>query len=93
MGVAHFPIFAPIFFGQRAVKASIYDTDFDDEVGSLSMKHLHWAKLIKEHVQQQENDEKDFNKIFDSIFNGPKETNSKFVTSVFFNDDFVHIPC
>jgi hypothetical protein len=62
LGFALFPIFAPIFFGQRAVEASVYDTDFDNKVGSLSVKHLHWAKFIKEHVQQQENDERDFKK-------------------------------
>ncbi len=94
LGLAHFPIFALIFFGLCAVKTSVHDTDFEDKVGSFSIstKHLHWGKLIKMHVQQQKNDEKDFDKIFDRIFSGCKETNSKFVTPGSFGHDFVCIP-
>jgi hypothetical protein len=67
-------------------------TRVEDKVGSFSTKHLHWAKLIKEHVQQQENNEKDFKKIFNRIVSGCKETNPKFVTPGSFGHDFVCIP-
>jgi hypothetical protein len=46
LGFVRFPIFAPIFFGQRAIEAFVYDTDFDNKVVLFSTKHLHRAKLI-----------------------------------------------
>jgi hypothetical protein len=52
LGLVSFPMVAPIFFGMHSVEASIYDTDFEDKLGLLSTKHLHWAKLIKEHIHQ-----------------------------------------
>jgi hypothetical protein len=51
LGLAHFLIYAPIFFGQGAIETSDHDTDFEDKVGFFSTKHLHWAKLITEHTQ------------------------------------------
>jgi hypothetical protein len=40
LGLVAFPMVAPIFFGMHSVKASIYDTDFEDKLGLLSTKHL-----------------------------------------------------
>ncbi len=40
LGLACIPIIAPIFFGMHAVKASIYDSNFDDKLGLLSAKSI-----------------------------------------------------
>jgi hypothetical protein len=44
----------------------------------LSAKHLQWAKLIKENVNQQENNDKDYDKILDKI-STKTDPNSKYV--------------
>jgi hypothetical protein len=68
-----------IFFGMHAVKASVYNSDFDDKLASLSAKHLQWAKLIKKNVNQQENNDKDYDKILDRI-STKTDPNSKYIT-------------
>jgi hypothetical protein len=60
----------PIFFGMRAVEASVYDSNFNDKLGLLSAKNLQWAKLIKENINQQENDIKDYDEILGRISGG-----------------------
>jgi hypothetical protein len=67
------------FFGMHAVKASIYNSNFNDKLASLSAKHLQWAKLIKENVNQQENNDKDYDIILDRI-STMTDPNSKYVT-------------
>jgi hypothetical protein len=59
LGLACIPIITPIYFGMHAVKASVYDSNFNIKLALLSAKHLQWAKLIKENVNQQENNDKD----------------------------------
>jgi hypothetical protein len=68
-----------IFFCMHAVKASIYDSNFNDKLALLSAKHLQWAKLIKENVNQQENNDKYCDKILDRI-STKTDPNSKYVT-------------
>jgi hypothetical protein len=63
LGLVLVPIIAPIFFGQKAIKVSIQDADFKEKLESFSSKHLQWAKLMKEHIKQQENDCTDFDVI------------------------------
>ncbi len=63
LGLVCLPVIAPTFFGMKTMKTSIYNLDFEDKLGSLSNKHLQWAKLIKENVSQQENDGRDDDKI------------------------------
>jgi hypothetical protein len=79
LGLACIPIIVPIFFGMHAVEASVYDSDFDDKLALLSAKHLQWAKLIKENVNQQENNDKYCDKILDRI-STKTDPNSKYVT-------------
>jgi hypothetical protein len=67
------PIIAPILFGMRAGEASVYNSNVGDNLGLLSAKHLQWAKLIKENVNQQENDSKDYDKILGMISRGSKD--------------------
>ena len=82
LGITRFPMLAPILFGMGAVEASVHDTDFEDKVGALSPKHAVWAKLIKEHFIQNENNEKCVDKIFDRVYKqGSRDKlNAKYVT-------------
>jgi hypothetical protein len=87
LGLALVPIIAPIYFGQKHIKININDANFEDKLESFSPKHLQWAKLIKEHMQQQENDGKDVDTIIDRLFGRTRGTgwskNSKFVLAGF----------
>ena len=60
LGLAWVPIVAPVFFGMPFVEANIHDLDFDAKLALLSPTHLTWAKLVKENINQQENDGKDY---------------------------------
>jgi hypothetical protein len=91
LGIACIPIFAPIFFGMHAVKTSVYDSDFDDKLASLSAKHLQWAKLIKESVNQQENNDKNYDKILDRI-STKSDPNSKYITPGRFGVELLDTP-
>jgi hypothetical protein len=90
---------APILFGMGAVEASVHDTDFEDKVGALSSKHAVWAKLIKEHFIQNENNEKCVNKIFDRVYKqgSRNKLNAKYVTDrsldheKIFNHPFIQV--
>jgi hypothetical protein len=81
LGLACIPIITPIFFGMHAVKASVYDFNFNDKLALLSAKHLQWAKLIKENVNQQENNDKDYDKILVRISTNT-DPNSKYITPI-----------
>jgi hypothetical protein len=87
LGLALVPIIAPIYFGQKHIEININDTDFENKLESFSPKHLQWAKLIKEHMQQQENDGKDVDTIIDRLFGQTRGTgpskNSKFASAGF----------
>jgi len=82
LGLTRFPMIAPILFGLSTVEASIHDDDFEDKVGTMSPKHATWAKLIKEHFIQNENNEKCMDKIFDRVYKqGSRDKlNAKYVT-------------
>jgi len=82
LGITRFPMLAPILFGMGAVETSVHDTDFEDKVGALSPKHAVWAKLIKEHFIQNENNEKCVENIFDRVYNqgSHDKLNAKYVT-------------
>ncbi len=62
LGLTCIPFVAPVFFGMPFVEASIHDSDFEEKLALLSPTHLAWAKLVKENINQQENDGKDYNK-------------------------------
>jgi hypothetical protein len=68
LGLAVIPIIAPIFFGQKHIEISIHNTDFKDNLESVSQTHLQWAKLMKEHVLQQESNGNDVDTIIDRLF-------------------------
>jgi hypothetical protein len=80
LGLTCIPIVAPVFFGMPFVEANIHDSDFDKKLALLSPPHLAWAKLVKENINQQENDGKDHDKIIGRISKGDKTSTSKFVT-------------
>jgi hypothetical protein len=91
LGLACIPIIAPIFFCMHAVKASVYDSDFNNKLALLPAKHLQWAKLIKENVNQQENNDKDYNKILDRI-STKTDPNSKYITPGKFGVELLDTP-
>ncbi len=68
LGLTLVPIIAPIYFGQKHIEININDANFEDKLESFSPKHLQWEKLIKEHLNQQENDVKDVDTIIDRLF-------------------------
>jgi hypothetical protein len=80
-----FPTIAPIFFGQTTIQGCIHNTDFEEKMESISPTHLKWAKLIKEHITQQENDNDDVITITDCLSKKSRiADNSKFATIGFF---------
>jgi hypothetical protein len=88
LGLALIPIIAPIFFGQKHIEISFHDANFEDKLESFSQTHLQWAKLMKEHVLQQENDGKDVDTIVDRLIGkvcrrAPRK-NFKFTLAGFF---------
>jgi hypothetical protein len=91
LGLACIPIIVPICFGMHAVEASVYDSDFDNKLALLSAKHLQWVKLMEENVNQQENNDKDYDKILDKISTktGP---NSKYITPSKFGVELLDTP-
>jgi hypothetical protein len=50
------PMFAPLFFGQKTIKSSMHDADFEDKMAEISPLHLRWAQLMQERLTQEEND-------------------------------------
>ena len=82
LGLTRFPMVVPILFGMSAVEASIHDDDFEEKLGTMSPKHTIWAKLIKEHFVQNENNEKCVDKIFNRVYKqgGRNKINAKYVT-------------
>ncbi len=75
----------------HGVEASVYDSNFDNKFASLSAKHLQSAKLIKENVNQQENNDKDYDKILDRI-STKMDPNSKYVTPGKFGVGLLNTP-
>jgi hypothetical protein len=64
-----------------SAEVSVYNSDFNDKIGSFSTKHFYWAKLMKEHVLKQENDDNDYDKIIDRFFSGCQDNNSNYVAT------------
>jgi hypothetical protein len=46
VGICLPPILAPIIFGQKPIKGSIYDEDFPKYMSAISVQHCKWAHLI-----------------------------------------------
>jgi hypothetical protein len=44
------------FLQANTIQGCIQDTNFEEKMESISPTHLKRAKLIKEHITQQEND-------------------------------------
>ena len=74
------------------VEANIHDSDFDKKLALLSPPHLAWAKLVKENINQQENDGKDYDKIIGRISKGDKTSTLKFVTPNTFGVELLDAP-
>jgi hypothetical protein len=81
--MATFPIAIPIFFGQKTFEGSIHDADFKDNMEEICPIHLKWAKLVKEHITQQENNGNDVSSIIKHLTKKPsskKVDNATYVT-------------
>jgi hypothetical protein len=84
IGMATFPTSVPIFFGQKTFEGSIHDADFKDNMEEISSIHLKWAKLVKEHITQQENDGEYVSSIIKHLTKKPsskKVDNATYVTA------------
>jgi hypothetical protein len=96
LGLALIPIIASIFFGQKHIKISIHDADFKDKLESFSQMHLQWAKLMKEHILQQENDGKDVdtivNRVFGKVCRRAPSKNFKFALAGFLEAQIPDLP-
>jgi hypothetical protein len=85
VGMVVFPTIAPIFFCQTHIQGSIHDTNFEEKMESISAIHLKWAKLIKEHIIQQENDNDDVITIINCLSKKSRTANNwKFAPIGFF---------
>jgi hypothetical protein len=56
LSMVQLPMFAPLFFGQKTIKSSVHDADFEDKMAEISPLHLQWAQLMQEQFTQEEND-------------------------------------
>ena len=92
LGLVCIPIIAPVFFGMPFVEANIHDSDFNEKLALLSPTHLAWAKLVKENINQQENDGKDYDKIIGRISKAYKTSTSKYVTPNTFGVELLDAP-
>ena len=94
LGLVCIPIVVPVFFGMRFVEANIHDLDFDEKLALLSPTHLAWTKLVKENINQQENDGKDYDKILSRISKakGDEDTVSKYGTPNTFGVELLDAP-
>ena len=92
LGLVCIPIIAPVFFGMPFVEANIHDSDFNEKLALLSPTHLAWAKLVKENINQQENDGKDYDKIIGRISKWDETSTSKFVTPNTFDVELLDAP-
>ncbi len=92
MGLTCIPIIAPVFFSMPFVEANIHDSDIDEKLALLSPTHLAWAKLVKENINQQENDGKDYDKIIGRISKEDETSTSKFVRPNTFGVELLDAP-
>jgi len=92
LGLACIPVIAPVLFGMPAVKANIHNLDFDGKLALLSPTLLAWAKLVKENITQQENDEQDYEKIRGKISRRDEVSVTKYVTSNTFGVKILDAP-
>ena len=83
LGMVQFPMFAPIFFGQKAVETSVHDADFEDKMAEISPLHLQWAKLMQERLTQEENDTRNIDAVVDHFSKTRNKENLKMVTPGF----------
>ena len=83
LGMVQSPMFAPIFFGQKAVETSVHDADFEDKMAEISPLHLQWAKLMQECLTQEENDTRDIDAVIDHFSKSRNKENLKMVTPGF----------
>jgi hypothetical protein len=67
LGVVYLPMVAPLFFGQKTVKSSVHDSDFEDQLRDISPTHHQWAQLIKERLTQEENDSEDLELVIERL--------------------------
>ncbi len=85
VGMVVFPTIAPIFFRKTTIQGCIHDTNFEKKMESISLTHLNLAKLIKEHITQQDNDNNDINTITNHLSKKSRTAdNLKFATIGFF---------
>jgi hypothetical protein len=83
LGMVQSPMFAPIFFGQKAVETFVHDADFEDKMAEISSLHLQWAKLMQERLTQEENDNRDIDAVVDHFSKTRNKDNLKMVTPGF----------
>ncbi len=55
------------FFGQKTIKSSVHNPDFEDQFRAISPTHFQWAKLIKERLTQEENDSEDLDLVINHL--------------------------
>ena len=83
LGMVQFPMVAPIFFQQKSVTC-VHDADFDDQLGKISLIHLHWAQLMRELLTQEENDGEDLDVVAQCLSKSRgKNDSAKMVTASF----------
>jgi hypothetical protein len=73
------------FLQANTIQGCIHDTNFEEKMESISPIHLKWAKLIKEHITQQENDNDEVITITNCLSKKSRTAdNLKFATIGFF---------
>jgi hypothetical protein len=70
------------FFRQKTIKSSVHDPDFEDQLRAISPIYFQWAQLIKEHLNQEENNSEDLNLVIDRLSKSRNKAKTlKMVTS------------
>ncbi len=67
LGMVYLPMVAPFFGGQKTIKSSVNNPDFEDQLRAISPTHFQWAQLIKECLTQEENNSEDLDLVTDRI--------------------------
>ncbi len=82
LGVVSMPMVAPLFFGQKTVESSVHDSDFEDQLRYISPTHHQWAQLIKEHLNQEENDSEDLDLVIGRLSKSRNKADSMKMVSL-----------
>jgi hypothetical protein len=67
---------ASLFGGQKTIKSSVHNHDFEDHFRAISPTHFQLAKLIKERLTQEENNSEDLDLVTNHLSKSRNKANT-----------------